>query len=323
MKRSINLLVTFAVFAAGLGFGQVMRFPSVAAYQGNCRTFPETGKQVCGQFLIYWESHGGLAQQGLPLSGEFTEVNDLDGKPYTVQYFERAVFEKHPENRSPFDVLLSQLGTFQFKRKYPNGEPTGGPPPPPPPTPRSSGGQELTGSGEKVSDPIALKKGLAVFHSVHLNGERNFIVELVDLQGRTIALLANEIGPADTYDAARIPADGNYLLKVKADADWRITITQPTGTYSAPPNHQEWKGHGSFVTAVFPLKAGAARFKASHTNGTRNFIVELVALDGSTMELLANEIGPANIDTIENIRANSVFVLAIKADGDWVITVDQ
>jgi branched-chain amino acid transport system substrate-binding protein len=35
-----------------------------------------------------------------------------------VQYFERAVFELHPENQPPFDVLLSQLGTFQNRQKH-------------------------------------------------------------------------------------------------------------------------------------------------------------------------------------------------------------
>src|SRR5206468_3983407 len=55
---------------------------------------------------------GGLAQQGYPLSDEFTEISPQDGKPYTVQYFERAVFEYHPENKdTPYEVLLSQLGT--------------------------------------------------------------------------------------------------------------------------------------------------------------------------------------------------------------------
>jgi hypothetical protein len=73
---------------------------------------------VGGQFRTYWEQHGGLAQQGFPISDEFTEVSALDGKPYRVQYFERAVFEYHPENQAPFDVLLSQLGTFQYQQKY-------------------------------------------------------------------------------------------------------------------------------------------------------------------------------------------------------------
>lgn len=91
--------------------------------QADCREFPETGKRVCGRFLTYWQEHGGLAQQGYPISGEFMEKSQLDGQTYRVQYFERAVFELHPENRPPYDVLLSQLGTFQFKQKYPQGEP--------------------------------------------------------------------------------------------------------------------------------------------------------------------------------------------------------
>jgi predicted metalloprotease len=85
------------------------------------RLFPETGKRVGGKFLVYWQSHGGLAQQGFPISDEFTEVSELDGKPYTVQYFERAVFELHPENAPPYDVLLSQLGSFRYHELYPNG----------------------------------------------------------------------------------------------------------------------------------------------------------------------------------------------------------
>ncbi len=99
--------------------------------QPGCQTFKETGKTVCGRFLDYWQKNGGLAQQGFPLSNEFMEKNDLDGKTYTVQYFERAVFEYHPEQRNPkFQVLLSRLGAFQFQRKYPNGEPGGSQPTP-------------------------------------------------------------------------------------------------------------------------------------------------------------------------------------------------
>ena len=82
------------------------------------QTFPETGKSVTGIFLDYWKQHGGLAQQGYPISGLLTEKSPLDGKTYTVQYFERAVFEYHPENQAPNDVLLSQLGTFRYQQVY-------------------------------------------------------------------------------------------------------------------------------------------------------------------------------------------------------------
>jgi hypothetical protein len=48
--------------------------------QGGCQTFTQTGKTVCGKFLTYWQQHGGLAQQGYPISNTFTEVSDLNGK---------------------------------------------------------------------------------------------------------------------------------------------------------------------------------------------------------------------------------------------------
>jgi uncharacterized cupredoxin-like copper-binding protein len=86
--------------------------------------FAQTGKRVGGLFLDYWQSHGGLAQQGYPISDEFMEVSDLDGKMYTVQYFERAVFELHPENQPPYNVLLSQLGTFRYRAMYLQPAPT-------------------------------------------------------------------------------------------------------------------------------------------------------------------------------------------------------
>ncbi len=86
--------------------------------------FSETGKRVGGKFLAYWQQHGGLAQQGYPISEEFVEKSALDGKTYKVQYFERAVFELHPENQLPYEVLLSQLGTFQYRKKYLQPSPT-------------------------------------------------------------------------------------------------------------------------------------------------------------------------------------------------------
>src|SRR5688572_17932269 len=254
-----------------------------ALAQPSCQTFRETGKSVCGRFLQYWQQNGGLAQQGLPLSSEFVEVSDLNGQSYTVQYFERAVFEKHPENQPPFDVLLSQLGTFQMQRKYPNGEPSGGGQPPVATQPPAPTGQQVNGRGTQVSNPLSLKKGLAVFHSVHSGGNRNFIVELVDSAGKTVEYLANEIGSANLSSAGRIPADGQYLLKVQADGDWTINVNQPRATYTTPPPSQQWSGKGSQVTGLFSLKAGAARFQATHTNGERNFIVELVNSEGQTV----------------------------------------
>lgn len=98
--------------------------PSQLAAADDCQSFPQMGFQVCGDFLAYWKANGGLAQQGYPISPTFQEKSETDGKTYTVQYFERAVFEAHPENQPPYNVLLSLLGSQKYKAKYPNGVPS-------------------------------------------------------------------------------------------------------------------------------------------------------------------------------------------------------
>ena len=123
-RKAFYLGVTSILLAALLAGAPGLRPSAAQTLPGSAsRTFPETGKTVRGIFLDYWDKHGGLPQQGYPISELMTEVSDLNGKAYTVQYFERAVFEHHPENQPPYDVLLSQLGTFQYKQKYPAGAP--------------------------------------------------------------------------------------------------------------------------------------------------------------------------------------------------------
>jgi hypothetical protein len=121
------LLIAVVIAAVTLGVAGAP--PASAATNGRavaaCVTFPETGKTVCDRFLAYWQANGGLAQQGLPLTDPFVEVNPTDGKPYLTQYFERARFEAHPENQPPYDVLLGLLGREQLLAKY-NAPPTAG-----------------------------------------------------------------------------------------------------------------------------------------------------------------------------------------------------
>lgn len=68
---------------------------------------------------------------GMPISNEFVERNEVDGKEYKVQYFERAALEYHPENNPPDDIRPAPLGLYEFRHKYPNGIPNN-----PTPTPR-------------------------------------------------------------------------------------------------------------------------------------------------------------------------------------------
>jgi hypothetical protein len=93
--------------------------------QAGCQYFEQTGFNVCGDILATWNANGleldgqpgktaqeSLALFGFPLTGEF-ETTLEDGNTYTVQWFERARFELHPENEPPYNVLLSRLGVTE------------------------------------------------------------------------------------------------------------------------------------------------------------------------------------------------------------------
>jgi peptide/nickel transport system substrate-binding protein len=75
--------------------------------------FPETRHTLSGKLLEYWWRYGGLAQFGYPLSEPFEETSRADSKRYTVQYFERARMELHPEKPAPYEVELGLLGVEQ------------------------------------------------------------------------------------------------------------------------------------------------------------------------------------------------------------------
>jgi hypothetical protein len=66
--------------------------------------FPETGHTVRGEFLDYFNQHGGLRIFGYPITEQFT----MNGR--TVQYFQRARLELYPENQAPQRVQLGKLG---------------------------------------------------------------------------------------------------------------------------------------------------------------------------------------------------------------------
>ena len=79
--------------------------------------FPETRPLAAGRLPDVWRAQGGLAQFGYPLSEEFPEVNPQDGQTYTVQYFERARFEYHPNNPPGYKMLLGLLRRDHLRNK--------------------------------------------------------------------------------------------------------------------------------------------------------------------------------------------------------------
>jgi peptide/nickel transport system substrate-binding protein len=111
-----RLLITGAAVATLAVTALPMNSLASPAQQGRTRHFNETNLDVSGRFLDVWESgrsYGdSLYINGLPLTDMHDETSLTDGKIYKMQWFERARFEAHPENKSPYDVLLGLLGVF-------------------------------------------------------------------------------------------------------------------------------------------------------------------------------------------------------------------
>lgn len=238
-KRSISgvgLLLIGVVIGMAIGSLKI----GAGFAQATCRTFPETGKQVCGRFLDYWTNNGGLAQQGLPLTNEFVEVSDLNGQSYTVQYFERAVFEKHPENSAPYDVLLSQLGTFRLAAKYPSGDPSRSQTPvpvPPAPTATQANVPEgdsasFSGNGPQNTDAFHLTGGnykadwTAQAGTYGCYNGINF--QAVDTSKFVFQVISNKaVGgnklAAGSTNIFNLDA-GEYYFSVNSGCDWTVEI---------------------------------------------------------------------------------------------------
>src|SRR5207302_1425657 len=74
--------------------------------------FVDTGHNLGGVFLKYWQNHGGLSEFGYPMTEEFKET-DATGHTYIVQYFQRNRFEYHAEfSGTPYEVELGLLGNW-------------------------------------------------------------------------------------------------------------------------------------------------------------------------------------------------------------------
>ncbi len=82
--------------------------PAPAPPSENARCFEQTGFCIDGRIREYWEQNGGLDVFGLPITP--LQVEQIEGKPIQVQWFERNRLELHPENPRPYDVLLGRLG---------------------------------------------------------------------------------------------------------------------------------------------------------------------------------------------------------------------
>jgi hypothetical protein len=89
-----------------LALAPVQTTPATAQEPQWC--FEEVPDCIEGRFLEYWQQNGALITFGYPIGP--ARVEQVDGKSYLAQPFERNRLELHPEHEPPYDVLLGRLG---------------------------------------------------------------------------------------------------------------------------------------------------------------------------------------------------------------------
>lgn len=98
LRKFASLLIVFILLLPSWGVAR--------AQSSDTRYFHETGHNVSGEFLKFYDSNPNASfLYGYPITEQFTSV---DGK--NVQYFQRARFEYFTENTEGSRVVLTPLG---------------------------------------------------------------------------------------------------------------------------------------------------------------------------------------------------------------------
>lgn len=142
-------------------------------------------------------------------------------------------------------------------------------------------------------------------------GSRNFFIKSLDASNEMSDLLINEIGPySGTVDFGVTGwSDAPSMLQITADGPWTITLS-PVGTAPAPGT--DLSGTGDWVLRY----EGDAGIATCNHAGESNFVIHFT--HGTTPDLLVNEIGAYSGKM--PIKSGPALI-AVKADGDWIITV--
>lgn len=235
-------------------------FPTVTAAAPGCVLFTTTGHQVCEPFLSYWRAEGGLERFGYPLTERLVE--ELEGRSYPVQYFERRRMEEHAELAgTPYLVLLGRLGAeLVWSDSCVPLEPRHAP------------------AGTAFRDVL----GCPAAPSRELVGNDQLSLRAVPLatqpfEGGTMLWLREFAGDAPGFPVIYVltpAADGVGLVWQRFDDEWREG--EPTGVTGTPPagRFAPERGFGFLWTHNADLRATlgwALAPERADTGGYRRF----------------------------------------------------
>lgn len=102
------------------------------------------------------------------------------------------------------------------------------------------------------------------------------------------------------------------------------TETATTSESSSGSFSQTFSGSGTSTSEEFELSPGPILAEFTH-DGSSNFIVDLVTLDGESYQdvNISNQIGSVDSSQAASVSADGGYKLNVDADGEWEIALEQ
>lgn len=213
--------------------------------------------QLCidDRFLRFWKTNGGLEVFGEPVTEAGVERTP-DGT-YTVQYFDKARLELHPENAAPYDVLIGRLGAERMRETL-RGTSQGKSSPPEP------GCRYFDQTGKAVCGPFLQ---FWRTHGLHFDADPGTSdtesLGLIGLPLSTSVIRVNEAGIVEETQwferAGLMERDGAVItLPVGRERARGSTSVPPSEVAQTPPESASPQPVASAPPPPDPTPAGAA-----------------------------------------------------------------
>jgi hypothetical protein len=176
-----------------------------------------------------------------------------------------------------------------------------------------------SGKGDQASTKFELQAGLSTWQITH-DGRSNVQISLLKGDGKEVDMPLNEIGRYNGTKVVRVNKAGEYLLNVKADGKWTVTIEQPRPT-TAPAKPLAHKGKGPSVSPFVTLPKGLNVFKVTHA-GDGVFRVKLYDSEGKLVEQIAAVIGEYDGSKAITLEEEGIYTVGVSANGEWSLKID-
>lgn len=189
----------------------------------------------------------------------------------------------------------------------------------PEPTPAPDGeSYSFSGTGGDATDSFATEGGLVVIHFSH-DGDSNFQVQAISSDGDE-EYLVNAIGDYDGRVALSLPAD-EYRLDVTADGSWTAEVTQPRFS-AAEVEDIPASASGTHADYMGPFEFEGTTEVHVELQNDRQMAVWLTGVNGERVDLLFNEIGPAEDTVLVTQEGHGLLVIETDA-GEWQVEIRE